>query len=83
MSSCDCHVTASYFLPLKLQLPEHSEKIHWVSFSNVEKYFYQRQQEACATRVMNFFSEPSDTALSAMGQSEVTKVRGERWDGVG
>ena len=58
-----------------------------MSFSNVEKYFYQRQHEACVTRVMNCFSEPSDTALSAMDQSEVTKVKGRggvrgRWGGV-
>ena len=33
----------------QLQLPEQTEKTHWLTFSLVEKYFYRKQREMCQT----------------------------------
>lgn len=59
----------------QLQLPPLSKKVHFVTFTSVEEYFYRRQQEMCMSRVCNLSTSTSaDTALSTLHQNTMNEV---------
>jgi len=37
----------------ELNIPKLTHEHHWLSFSQIEKYFYRRQHDDCATNVSN------------------------------
>ncbi len=60
----------------QLCLPGHSEEVHWLQFSSVEAYFYQRQQGKCHTDLENVIRglAPGCT-LSSLEQATFHKVQ--------
>ena len=77
--SRDSQVTshASHMMSCEqLQLPPLSKKVHFVTFTSVEEYFYCRQQEKCMSKFHNLSTFVStDTALSALQQNTMNEVR--------
>lgn len=60
----------------ELCLPEMREKIHWLTFSAVEAYFYCRQQEICYSTFSNVVQDiaEKDVVLSELHRSLITKL---------